>query len=132
MGGSAAWVSCMTAVTLTSSWACSSARSAVQNSPGRAESRVVHQDPHTCGQPVGDLGPVGGDGQVGGKDLDVRAGFVVQFGGEAFQAFDVAGDQHQVVAVDGVASRESRTQPGRRPGDQSDGAWHAPEDTYRG
>src|ERR1700694_5367880 len=33
MGGNAALVSCITAVTLTSSWACSSAGSAVQNSP---------------------------------------------------------------------------------------------------
>src|SRR5215218_4447645 len=33
IGGSAAWVNCMTAVTLTSSWLCSTSRLAVQNSP---------------------------------------------------------------------------------------------------
>ena len=98
---------------------------------GRAESGVVHQHPHPGGQPVGHLRAVGGVGQVGGQHLDGRAGLVVQFGGEQLQPVDVAGDQHQVVAVDGVAAGETRAQPGRRSGDQCDGAWHARQVTYR-
>ena len=82
IGGSAACVSCITAVTLTSSWDCSTARLAVQNSPDGAESGVVDQHLDPGGQPVGDLGAVGGVGEVGGEHLDRRARLVVQFGGE--------------------------------------------------
>jgi hypothetical protein len=46
----------------------------------------------------------------------------VQFGGETFEALSVAGDQHEVIAVDGVSAGESRADPGRRPGDQCDRA----------
>ena len=115
----------MTAVTLTSSWDCSTARSAVQNSPDVPKPALFTRIRTPGGEPVGDLGAVGGVGQVGGQHLDVRARLVVQFGGEPLQPFDVTGDQHQVVAVDGVAAGETRPQPGRRSGDQSDGAWHA-------
>ena len=90
--------------------------------PGRTKSRVVHQNPHSCGQPIRHLRAVGFGGQVGDENFDSGAGLIVQFGGEALQPFGVAGDQHQVVAVDGVAAGESRAEPGRRSSDQCDGA----------
>ena len=99
--------------------------------PGRTKSRVVHQDPHPGGQPIRHLRAVGFGGQVGDEHFDAGAGLVMQFGGEALQPVGVAGDQHQVVAVDGVAAGESRAEPGCRSSDQCDGAWHALESTYR-
>jgi hypothetical protein len=90
--------------------------------PGRTKSGVVHQNPHSCGQPIRHLRAVGFGGQVGDENFDSCAGLIVQFGGEALQPFGVAGDQHQVVAVDGVATGEPRAEPGRRSSDQCDGA----------
>jgi hypothetical protein len=87
-----------------------------------AESRVVHQDSDTGGEPVGHLGAIGGDGQVGGQHLHRSACFVVQFGGKPVEAVDVTGHQDQVMTVDGVAVGESRAQAGRRSGDHCDGA----------
>jgi len=95
----------------------------------RTEPGVVHQNPHPGRQPVGHLRAVGFVGQVGDQHLHPGAGLVAQFGAEALQPIGVAGHQDQVVAVDGVAAGESRAQPGRRSGDQCDGAWHALEST---
>ena len=97
--------------------------------PGRTKSRVVHQNPHSGGQPVRHLRAVGFDGQIGDENFHFSAGLVVQFGGQALQPIGVTGDQYQVVAVDGVAAGESSAEPRRRSSDQCDGAWHALEST---
>jgi hypothetical protein len=87
-----------------------------------AESRIVDQDSDACGEPVGHLGAVGRDGQISRQYLDRCTGLVAELGGEAFEALDVAGDQDQVMTVDGVAAGESRAKTGCGSGDHCDGA----------
>jgi hypothetical protein len=83
------------------------------------------------GKPLAHLLAIRLDGEVGGEHFDSCARFVVEFGRQRFQAFDVTRDEHQIVAVDGVTTGESRAKAGRRPGDQCDGAWHARQVTQR-
>ena len=121
IGGSAACVSCMTAVTLTSSCDCSSARSAVQNSPDVPNPALLTRTRTPAASRSATFAR-SASGQIGDEHLDVRTRLVVQFGGEALEPVGVTGHQHQVVAVHGIPAGESRAQPGRRSGDQGDGA----------
>ena len=91
---------------------------------GCTETGVVHQHVDTGGQPLGDLVPAGGLGEIGRQHLDVAAALVGQLGGQLGQAISVAGHQHDVVAVGGVATSEAFADPGRGPGDQGDAARH--------
>ena len=125
IGGSAACVSCMTAVTLTSSWDCSTARSAVQNSPDVPNPALFTSTRTPAASRSATFARSAASARSAAQHFDVGAGLVVQFGGEALQPLDVTGDQYEVVAVDGVAAGESRAEPGCRSSDQCDGAWHA-------
>jgi hypothetical protein len=88
----------------------------------RPESGVVHQDLDTGAEAVGDRGPVGGVGEVGAQHIDVGTGLGAQLRCQALEPVGVARDQDQVVAVHCVTAGETLTEPGRRSGDQGDGA----------
>ena len=85
---------------------------------GRPEAGVVHQYPHSRGEPVGDLVAVGGVGQVRGQNLDAGRPRLASSAGQLLQTVDITGDQNQVVAVARIASRVAAADPGRGPGDQ--------------
>src|SRR5208283_5147172 len=91
---------------------------------GRPEAGVIHQYPHSPGEPVGDLLAVGGVGQVRGQNLD-PAGLGFQLAGQLLKTVDITGYQNQVVAVARIASRVAAADPGRRPGDQGYRTRHA-------
>ena len=91
---------------------------------GRAETGVVHQHLDTGGQPLGDLVAVGGLGEIGGEHLDVPSALVGQLGGQRLETVCVAGYQHQVVTIGGIAPCETFADTGCGPGDQGDAARH--------
>ena len=95
---------------------------------GRLErSKLYHeiQAPQFSFTAVDGPTPVARDGEVGDEYLDLGARLVPQFGGEGLEAVDVTRDEYEVMAVEGVAARESGAQSGRRSGDHRDGAGHA-------
>ena len=72
MAGNAARVSCITAVTFTSSWDCSTAGSAVQKSPEVPKPALFTSTSTPAAEPFGDLGPAGGFSEVGQQHFDAR------------------------------------------------------------
>ncbi len=124
IAGNAARVSCITAVTLTSSWDCSTAGSAVQKSPDGAEAGVVHQHVDAGREPFGDLGPAGGFSEIGRQHFDAAAALVGQLGGQLVEPVRITGHQHNVVAVGGVTAGETLADSGSGPGDQGDATRH--------
>ena len=121
IGPSAAWVSRITAVTSTSSMACSASTSLsrkrclspkpallTRSSTGRSASR-------SRASTVRELRAVD---EVGDEDLDGDAVRRAQLLGDPLEAGAVAGDEHQVVAAPGEPVGEGESDAGGRAGDE--------------
>jgi hypothetical protein len=93
-----------------------------QERPVQAAAGVVDQQVDRgvgVGQPLLDPLAAGDGGEVGGEHRGADLVPVGQLGGEAGQARLVAGDEDEVVALDGEPARERRADARGRPGHQS-------------
>ena len=124
MPGSTARVRCSTAVTLTSSWRCSSSAPAVSSEPAAARPALLTS--RSTGATSGSASRAAtwsrpaASARSAGSTSTTTSG-LPRVRGRGVEPPPVAGDEHEVVAVAGEPGDERGADAGRRPGDHGGG-----------
>ena len=111
IAGNAARVSSITAVTLTSSWDCSRARSAVQNSPDVAKPALFTSTSTPAANRSATLPRSADSARSAGSTSTARPPSPRNSAASSAEPIGIARHQHQVVAVGGIAACEAFADP---------------------